>query len=271
MNTFYIGDFMQFIKDYFKGVAIGSGAILPGISSGVLCVIFGIYEKLLDSILNFFKNIKENFKFLFPIMLGIVSGIILFSNILNYLFYSYPIQIKSIFIGLILGSIPSILKSVNSKYKFKLSYILYLLISFGIGIFLIYLENKLSINSYSEYSFFYLILCGILMSIGVVIPGISSTIILMLMGVYSTYLYSISTLYFPILIPLGIGLVIGSFICMKLVKILFDKFYAQTFYLIVGFTLGSIFILFPHLTGGIDNIICILCISIGFFIINLIN
>ena len=109
------------------------------------------------------------------------------------------------------------------------------------------------------------------MSIGVIIPGISSTIILMLMGVYSTYLYSVSALYFPILIPLGIGLVIGSFICMKLVKILFDKFYAPTFYLIVGFTLGSIFILFPSLTGEIDNIICILCISIGFLIVNLIN
>ena len=78
---------MQFIKDYFKGLAIGSGAILPGISSGVLCVIFGIYEKLLDSILNFFKNVKENFKFLLPIILGTGSGIILFSNILNYLIH----------------------------------------------------------------------------------------------------------------------------------------------------------------------------------------
>ena len=60
---------MQFIKNYFKGIAIGSGAILPGISSGVLCVVFGIYEKLLDSVLNFFKNIKKNFKFIFPIAL----------------------------------------------------------------------------------------------------------------------------------------------------------------------------------------------------------
>ena len=74
---------MQFIKNYLKGVAIGSGAILPGISSGVLCVVFGIYEKLLDSVLNFFKNIKENFKFIFPIALGGISGVILFGNLLN--------------------------------------------------------------------------------------------------------------------------------------------------------------------------------------------
>ena len=93
---------MNFIKDFIKGVAIGAGAILPGISSGVLCVIFGIYEKLLNCVLNFFKNIKFNFKFLFPIALGTCAGILIFGNILKYIFYVYPIQTKFVFIGLIL-------------------------------------------------------------------------------------------------------------------------------------------------------------------------
>lgn len=64
--------FLKFLRDFFKGIAIGSGAILPGISSGVLCVIFGIYETLLNCVLNFFKNIKQNFKILFPIGAGAV-------------------------------------------------------------------------------------------------------------------------------------------------------------------------------------------------------
>ena len=260
---------MQFIKNYFKGLAIGSGAILPGISSGVLCVVFGIYEKLLDSVLNFFENIKENFKFIFPIALGGISGIILFGNVLNYLFYSYPIQIKSIFIGLILGSIPSLIKDVNSKDKFKLRYLLYLILSFLVGLFLIFLENKLQTNIVYNYNFCYLIFCGILMSIGVIVPGISSTIILMLLGVYSTYLYSVSNIYLPVLIPIAIGLVIGSFICMKITKILLNKYYSQTFYSIIGFTLGSIFILWPGLNGNINNIISLFCIIIGIAIINI--
>ena len=88
---------MQFLSNYLKGIAIGAGAILPGISSGVFCVIFGIYEKLLDSILNFFSDIKNNFKFLFPIIIGIGFSIVLFSKVLNYCLYQFPIQTKSIF------------------------------------------------------------------------------------------------------------------------------------------------------------------------------
>ena len=198
----FIGDFMQFIKNYLKGLVIGSGAILPGISSGVLCVIFGIYEKLLDSVLNFFKDIKKNFLFLFPIILGSICGIILFGNVLNYFFYAYPIQIKSIFIGLILGSIPSLIKTVNEKNKFRLSYIFYLVIAFCVGLLSILLENKLCINIMYNYNFLYLIFCGIVMSIGVIVPGVSSTIILMILGVYSTYLYSVSNIYLPILVPI---------------------------------------------------------------------
>lgn len=142
-----------------------------GISSGVICVILGIYETLLDSVLNFFKNIKYNFKVLFPIALGAFCGIILFGNILKYLFYAYPIQIKFIFIGLILGNIPELIKTVNSKYKFRLSYLIFLFLAFAIGIGLVLLENKLTtISSATEYSYSFLILSGFLMSAGVIIP-----------------------------------------------------------------------------------------------------
>ena len=83
---------MHFIISCLKGIAIGAGAILPGISSGVFCVIFGIYEKLLNSILYFFKDIKNNFKFLLPIVVGVFIGVLIFSNFLNYFFINFPIQ-----------------------------------------------------------------------------------------------------------------------------------------------------------------------------------
>lgn len=238
---------MNFIKDFIKGIAIGAGAILPGISSGVICVIFGIYETLLNCVLNFFKNVKENFKILFPIVLGIFGGILLFGNILKYVFYAYPIQTKFIFIGLILGNIPTLLKKACIKQTFKLRYLIYLITTFAIGIGLVILEDNLDISvSASEYSYTFLIISGLLMSTGVIIPGISSTLILMLLGVYDAYLVSVSSLYLPLLIPMGIGLFIGSLLCMKLIKFLLDKFYIQTFFSILGFTLGSIFVLFPR-------------------------
>ncbi len=156
---------MNFIQNCLKGIAIGSGAILPGISSGVFCVIFGIYEKLLDSILNFFKNIKNNFKFLFPILIGSALGFFIFGNILNYCLFSFPIQTKSIFIGLISGSIPALVKEVNKKEKFKPFYLFFFLLALIIGIGSIFLENFLEINTIKNFNNFYLILCGFLMSI----------------------------------------------------------------------------------------------------------
>ena len=104
------------------------------------------------------------------------------------------------------------------------------------------------------------------MSVGIIVPGVSSTIILMLMGVYSTYLSSISCLYFPVLIPMGIGLILGCLICMKITKFLLNHFYAQTFYTIIGFTLGSIFVLLPDIGFDLNGLICILCILLGIYL-----
>lgn len=262
---------MKFILDFGKGVLIGAGAILPGISSGVLCVIFGIYEKLLDSVLNFFTDIRKNFKFLFPIVLGGIAGIILFSKILQFLLYKYPLQTKSIFIGLILGGVVLLFKDINKKEKFKIKNLLYLFIALAIGITIVYIENKLGVKAIENVNCVYLIISGFLMSIGIVVPGVSNTIILMLLGVYSLYLSSVSTLYLPVLIPMLIGVILGSLLFMKIIKYLLDKFYIQTMFLIIGFTLGSVFILFPEIVSLKESVIFIVCILFGYYIMKLVN
>ena len=263
---------MNGFLNIIKGIFIGAGAIVPGVSSGVLCVIFGIYEKLLDAVLNFFKDIKQNIKFLFPIALGVGIGVLLFSNILNYLLYEFPIQTKSIFIGLIIGTIPSLIKEVNEKETFKPQNVIYLLIALAIGIITVVLENRMHITTnLDNISIMYLVMCGVIMSVGIVVPGISSTIILMLLGVYSVYLQSVANLYLPVLIPLGIGLVLGSIIVMKLTKKLLEKYYAQTFYSIIGFTIGSIFVLLPQGMTLLETILCVLCIILGVYISHIPN
>lgn len=254
---------MSFFRECLKGVVIGAGAILPGISSGVLCVVFGIYEKLLDAVLNFFKDIKQNTKFLFPIIIGVGIGVLLFSNILNYLLYTYPIQIKSCFIGLIIGSIPSLVKDANQTEKFKWKNIIYMVTALGLGLIMVYIEKNVVLEERENISFIYLCMSGFLMSIGVVVPGVSSTVILMLMGVYTIYLQSISNLYLPVLIPIGMGLILGGILVMKITKKLFDKHYCSTIYAIIGFTLGSVLVLFPEITTSVELMVCILCIICG--------
>ena len=256
----------NFLRNTIKGIAIGAGAILPGISSGVLCVILGIYEKLLDSILNFLKDIKNNFRFLFPLTIGGAIGVLLFSNILNYLLYAFPIQTKSIFIGLILGTVPSLIKEVNEKQRFKKYYIIFLLVALAIGIFTVILENVMPLQNTSNYSLLNFFLAGLFMSVGIIVPGVSSTIILMILGVYSIYLQAISILYMPVLIPMGLGLILGCLICMRVTKLLLEKYYAQMFYSIIGFTLGSVFVLFPAVSNVLEILICILCVILGLMI-----
>ena len=256
---------MKFLTNCLKGVAIGSGAILPGISSGVFCVIFGIYEKLLDSILNFFSDVKNNFKFLFPILIGVGFGVVLFGNPLNYCLYQFPVQTKSIFIGLIFCSIPALLKETHKRQKAKTCYWFFFFFALLIGIASLFLEKYLPIHTTLEnVSFFYLALCGFFMSVGIVVPGVSSTIILMLLGVYPIYLSSISSVYLPILIPIGIGVMLGGFLFMKLTKFLLEHFYAPTFYAIIGFTVGSIFVLLPSFSSFLEILIGVLCCFLRF-------
>ncbi len=120
---------MKFVLDYLKGILIGCGAILPGISSGVFCVIFGIYEKLVDSILGLFKDFKKNFWFLLPIVLGGITGILFFGKILYFLFKIYPMQTSFCFMGLICGSIPLLFKKANKNCGFRLHYLIFLIIA----------------------------------------------------------------------------------------------------------------------------------------------
>ena len=259
---------MKYLLDVFKGIALGAGAILPGISSGVLCVIFGIYEKLVDSILNFFKDIKTNFKFLFPIAIGGLIGMLLFGNILKYLFYAYPTQTKFSFIGLILGSIPILFKKANKPKGFRLHYMLYLLIAFFIGFMSIKLENlgiSFISGDFSNNTIF-LIIAGFFMSVGVVVPGVSSSVILMSLGFYDLYLSAISTMYLPVLIPMAVGVIIGGLIVLKIIQTLLNNYFPQTFYAIIGFVIGSVFILYPGLTFNLEGLISLILFVICFFI-----
>ena len=257
---------LQFSKNVIKGIFLGAGAILPGISSGVLCVIFGIYEKLVNSILGIFKDFKNNFKFLFPLAIGGFVGILIFGKVLNFLFSRFPMQSNFAFMGLILGTTPTLLKNC-SKNGFKLHYLFYTLITFIFSIILLKYENSSPISCINvNYSVYYYVLCGFLMSIGVVVPGVSSTIILMILGIYGIYLESISCLNLSILIPMGIGLVIGAIIWLKIIQILLKNFNSQTFFAIIGFVLGSVLIMYPGFTTDINGFSSILLFFICMFI-----
>lgn len=277
---------LNFIKDIFKGICIGAGAILPGISSGVLCVIFGIYDKLVDSVLGLFHNFKKNFLFLLPIGIGGIIGIVLLGNLLEFFFSTYPMPTRYAFIGLILGSIPLLIKKIHTYRGFHKHYIIYAIIAFGIGLLMVllekYIESSMLFTTNTDFTnllsttsplplnlTLFLIISGFFMSIGIVVPGVSSTLILMCFGVYDTYLEAVSLLSLNFLIPLGIGVILGSLVFLKIIKYLLDHYYLQTFYAIIGFTLGSILVLYVPLTFNLMGFISILLLISCFYIAEL--
>ncbi|MBP3255500.1 MAG: DUF368 domain-containing protein [Clostridia bacterium] len=254
---------MNFFTSILKGFIIGIGAILPGISSGVLCVIFGIYDKLVNSSLGLFKDFKKNFLFLLPFIIGGIFGFLLFGKILNFFFVSYEAECKALFLGFIIGGIPSLIKTSNKKSNFKPYFLIFTFISFSIALLLIILEHNLNTSFFEVNSnYIYLIVVGFVMSAGIIVPGVSSTVILMCFGIYNTYLNSISCLNFYVLIPLGAGLALGSLLFLFLIKKMLENFPSQTFYTIIGFILGSTLILIP--TNF--NILVILLFLLGFSI-----
>ena len=225
---------------------------------------FGLYEKLVNSILNFFKDIKKNFTFLFPICLGVFVGVFLFGNILKILFNKYYIPTSFAFIGLILGSIPLVIKQANVK-KVTTLHILCMFVTFSLSLYLVALEGNvttaLNFNSYS-----YLILSGAITSAGIVIPGVSKTVILMLLGIYEIYISAIASLNLYILIPIGIGFAIGGIIFLVLINFLFKIAKSYTYFAIIGFVLGSVFVIYPGFNFNAQGIVSITLLIISFIV-----
>ena len=225
---------------------------------------FGLYEKIVDSIIHFFKDIKNNLRFLTPIAIGVFIGVFLFGNILKILFNKFYIPTSFAFIGLILGSLKLIIKQAHFK-KITLSHLIAFLVTLSLSIYLIALEHSLNFNM-NVNSTSYLILAGVLMSAGIVIPGISKTVILMMLGIYEMYLAAVSTLNLSFLLPIGIGLVIGGIIFLFLINFLFKFAKSYTYFGIIGFIIGSIFVIYPGFTLNIQGIISILLLIICFII-----
>lgn len=264
---------MEHIINFFKGMIVGIANVIPGVSGGTIAVCTGIYEKIISIISNFFKNFKKTFKtnmiFLIPIGLGAVVGILAFSKLMTYLLENFSMQTNFTFIGLILGSVPLIFKKANLQ-GFKKSYLIPGIVTFGIGIILTILEimnvtgNAITSFDINFGTIMTLLLYGFISAASMVIPGISGSFMLLLLGAYTAIMTAVSTLNIPVLIPFAIGAIIGVLVCSKIIDILLTKFYGYTYYAIIGFILGSLPILYPGFAFNLAGLVSIVLMVIGF-------
>lgn len=233
-----------------KGFFIGLANIIPGVSGGTLALTLGIYEKLINCISHIFKNLKENLKFLIPIGIGAVLSILSLSKVISFSLENYVLPTILFFIGAILGGIPMLLKKVKGS-KITVSNIIIFLLTFGLIILLLFLnsENEVSFSNMNFMNILLLFVVGVVASATMVIPGVSGSAVLMTLGYYKPILDVIKNLTdfsnlghnMLILIPFGLGIVIGILLIAKVLEFLFKNFEVKTYYGVLGFIFSSIF------------------------------
>lgn len=243
------------IKSILKGIVIGIANIVPGVSGGTMMVSMGIYDRLIHCITHLFSEFKKSVKFLFPIAVGMLIAIVGSSFALKELFARIPIQTNLLFVGLILGGLPAIQKHVKGQ-KVKVGHIIAAVAFFALvaGMAAFGETEGAAVNlSFSFVNVLILFAVGVITSATMVIPGVSGSMVLMLMGYYEPILVTITDFVTAlvhldmngilsgcgILIPFGLGVVAGIFGIAKLVEIVFEKFPLYAYWAIIGLIMAS--------------------------------
>ena len=240
---------LNYIKKIIAGIAIGIANVIPGVSGGTIAVVFGVYSDLIGAASLDIKTIKANFKIYLCLFGGIGLGVLLFARLFKIVYERFPIQTNFFFIGLIVGSIFIIFEFVREKEQkssFKTaSKILWFFIGLSIMLALYFFKgaaasSTAAVETLSLGSFIFLFLAGFVGAAAMVIPGISGSFLLLIIGAYYTVIKAITELNIPVLIPVGLGILAGIILSARLIGFLMEKFPKITYAFILGLVAGSI-------------------------------
>ncbi|MDD3336634.1 MAG: DUF368 domain-containing protein [Eubacteriales bacterium] len=250
-----------FLSKCLAGLLIGIGFVLPGVSGGVMAVSFGLYLPMLNALTHFFKSPKEHFLYLLPIAVGGAIGTLLGANALAYVMARWEIPMLYLFIGFILGGIPTFLKEADEK-GFQKRYLFALLLGVALALPML-LTGGEARGEAASLTFWQSLAAGGLYAFGTVVPGISTSFLLIRMGWYRATLTAISTLSFSALLPIALGFLLVALLTMKLVSWLFARYHGYAYYAVLGFVLVSIGLVFPGFGTGTALAIQLLMLLIG--------
>lgn len=244
-------------KNILKGIIIGIANIIPGVSGGTMAVSMGIYDKLIHCISHFFSELKKNILFLAPLAVGMVIAIIASAFGMEYLFDTFPVQTNFMFIGLILGSLPAIYGKVSNE-SVKTGHIISAVVFFLVVVGMAMLNGSSGHTTTIDKSFMQVIilfLIGVIAAATMVIPGVSGSMMLLLLGYYNVILESIKEFAVAvvhwnisaigdnlfILVPFGIGVIAGAVVISKIIEMVFRKFPLYAYWSIIGLLIASPF------------------------------
>lgn len=250
---------MQLLLHVIQGALIGLGAVLPGISGGVLSVIFGIYKPVMELLSNPFANFKTHVPRLIPYLIGGAVGFLGVANVLAFFLEKYPDPSVCLFVGLIAGMLPSLFREAGEQGRSKGSFI-------SLIVCMIFIFVLLTALNYASVqitpNFFWYLFCGFCLALSVIAPGMSFSTLLMPLGLYTPFVDGIGHLDFSILIPGGIGALVTVICFAKAINALFDHYYSIAFHGIIGIVIAATVMIIPFssfMTAGtaVVNGICL--------------
>lgn len=263
-------------KNIIRGMMMGVTELVPGVSSGTLAFILGIYDRLIVAISEFFsKDWKKHLLFLAPLLIGMGISLKAFSTVVTYLMENYKQPTQFLFLGLIIGILPLLYRESDMKKSFNVKHYIIMIIAI-IPVVLLEInrgpESDTILVMDNIGTFVYIFLSGWLASMAMILPGISGSLVLVILGTYVTATTALKDLNVPIIIVFGLGVLLGVILCSKIIKHLLYTYPKGTYATIIGLVLGSTYAVYPGISNSLwVNITSILSFLIGLFIVQFIG
>ena len=274
--------FFSWLALFFKGAVMGIANVIPGVSGGTLAVIMGIYDKFISAISNILKDFIKNLLFLLPIVLGMGASIIISSKVIGNALEAIPLATALFFEGLIIGGMPILYKKIKGHEKKPLNIVVLLIV---FALLLVYtfafggINNEVVIVEFNFIEYLKLFLVGVVGAATMIIPGISGSMTLMVLGYYNLVItdavgnitnFDLLSRNLNILIPFGLGCVIGIVVIAKIIEYLLKKFEIKTYFAIFGFVFASMIIVIcqniPQEFRIWELLLGFVFMAIGFFV-----
>ena len=251
-----------FLVRVLQGALIGVGAILPGVSGGVLSVVFGVYQPMMALLAHPIKTFRENARLLFPILIGWAIGFLGLARVVEWMFRAAEHLAVWLFIGLIVGTFPALFKEAGKQGRPKSAWVTFG-IAFAVSLaLLLYLQGGEPLHVTPNPVWF--LACGVLWGIAMVLPGMSPSSLLIFLGLYQPLAAGIADLAPGVVIPMLVGVAVVVVVSARWIVRLFERHYAIAFHLILAVVISSTLVIVPLSFASIwDVILSTLCFLAG--------
>ncbi|WP_163582683.1 DUF368 domain-containing protein [Gracilibacillus saliphilus] len=254
-------------RNIYRGMLMGASDVVPGVSGGTIAVVLGIYDRLIEAINGFLsKDYKRHLKFLIPLGVGILAAVFLLAKVIKWLFAHYPEQTQFAFLGLIIGVLPFLFQKSNARNTFKAKHIILMVIGTCIVGSMAFFQTgePEPVTVFHTTTYLWLFGSGFMASAAMILPGISGSMLLYIVGSYTTIINAIDNLNFSIIAVVGIGILLGIVLMSKIIRYFLMTFPTATYAFVIGMVIGSVFVIFPGWPASVGaTVMCIITFAGG--------